>query len=139
MERICANCGAKSNNEDTRFCTKCGTPYLIPEEERRRTANMEAAKQSQPKTNSNALAQSMKPYATATVVGWMVLFFSFCFGFVEFFNVLSTSQAGMGDVVFIIAYFGLTLLWGIFGMTLVIHGAVMMNMLGSVIRISESK
>ena len=32
MERICANCGVKSN-EDTAFCTKCGTPYPTPEEQ----------------------------------------------------------------------------------------------------------
>jgi RNA polymerase subunit RPABC4/transcription elongation factor Spt4 len=31
MEKTCANCGNKSN-EDTTFCTKCGTPYPAPEE-----------------------------------------------------------------------------------------------------------
>ena len=138
MEKICPNCGAKSG-EDTRFCTKCGVSYPTPEEERRRTVSEEAAKQPQPKINSNALVQAMKPYATAMVAGWMILFFSFCFGFGEFFNVLSASQAGMGDVAFIIAYFlphaSLGHLWP----ALVIYGAVMMNMLGSVTRLNENK
>src|ERR1700733_1446744 len=48
MERTCANCGAKSN-EDTRFCTKCGAPYPTLEEGQRRIANEHLAKQPQTK------------------------------------------------------------------------------------------
>jgi hypothetical protein len=71
------------------------------------------------------------------VWGWVIFFFSFCFGFYEFVSVLSASQAGLGDVAYIIAYFGLTLLWGILGATLIIFGGIMSVVLSNLRKVAE--
>jgi len=59
-----------------------------------------------------------------STVGIVIIVLSFCFGFGEFFSVMSASQAGLGDIAFLIAYYGMTVLWFLLGTTLLISGTI---------------
>lgn len=59
-----------------------------------------------------------------TIIGWIIFALSMCFGFWELMMVTSASQAGLGDVVFAVSFFALTLLWGLLGITLIICGTI---------------
>ncbi len=59
-----------------------------------------------------------------STVGIVIIVLSFCFGFVEFFSVMSASQAGLGDIAFLVAYYSMTLLWFMLGATLLISGTI---------------
>jgi hypothetical protein len=59
-----------------------------------------------------------------SVIGSIIIFLSFCFGFYTFMTTTNASQAGLGDVAFLIAFYGLTLLWGMLGATLLICGTI---------------
>ncbi len=58
------------------------------------------------------------------VWGWIIIAASFCFGFGQLLNIMNANAAGLGDIALLVAYFGMVLLWGIFGATLVIVGVI---------------
>jgi len=60
MERICANCGAKSD-EDTSFCTKCGVQYLTPEGQQFKIANEHLKSHSPAKATPTQVRYVQKP------------------------------------------------------------------------------
>jgi hypothetical protein len=59
-----------------------------------------------------------------STVGIVIIILSFCFGFGEFFSVMSASQAGLVDIAFLIAYYGMTVLWLLLGTALLISGTI---------------
>jgi len=72
--------------------------------------------------------------------GWLILFFSFCFGFYGYWTANFSgplNEINLGNVDVSIAYFGLTLLWGILGAMLVIFGGAMMIVISNMGKVSE--
>jgi len=65
--------------------------------------------------------------STLSIWGGIILFLSFCFGFYGLMNANFSgpiSEVQIGNVNSSIAYFGLMLLWGILGATLLICGTI---------------
>jgi hypothetical protein len=75
------------------------------------------------------------------VWGWVILFFSFGFGFYGYWMANFTgplNEINLGNVNVSIAYFGLTILWGILGAMLVIFGGVMTVIISNMSKVVES-
>jgi len=98
MERICANCGAKSD-EDTSFCTKCGVQYLTPEEQQLKIAN-EHLKDHPLPPQTEAARQDTRQLATsqalATIGAFLFMIFFLCVGLFVYF-IFFVNQSGGVD------------------------------------------